>query len=580
MISVASNSSPGTPPSITIRLSESRVYTAIRINARNAFVGGWLSREAFGLTSAAGNLYAIGMRHQDSGADPTQNASLSAAVDWQYAEIPDGDQGAAAVATAFVAGVDALAGSPFTCVIGTPFTASETSAIEGTTAGVEYVDVEIFGATSGWIGPTMPARHETIRGARGCARTDFGTGNTGVAAAVGATASFHLTGRTGAHRAIGVVAWQCSGSGDMRMALGTGPAYSATPTAFSLLHEGVSGEESADGTMLAPFTDAPLVSSAASLWMSWRAAGTRSIRSRAHASSPVGNGELTLNERIISSSVSTDPTVAIYSGGSYTFGSPIGGSPFAFYPGLAYLYEAPDGNGDYYSTSNVEGVIGFHGDVQTGGTNGAPAVLVQIGEHFRLGVPWLATYDATRDFLLANSDGVDDGYGTVYDWTAASSTGIDPTGSIPLLEEHGALGVTTGAGWKTHVGDGVDLDPDVTTMWSPGWWWGRAGGGALTTLTSHYDVPGASSAYLTGWSDGNTGWSDMVDSGELWGLGLRGVRCQYLTSTTGDMPVGTLTTPAPALFDPDATDATDTAATRNHYRFRTHFRRYGCSIRP
>lgn len=547
----------GTRPTITYRVTESRIYTINRWHMRRALVGGWLARECFGFTSN-GTQYGVDFAHGGSSADCTQNASLASATRIAVT-LGSGDQTATQAATSIAAAIEAA--TTCTVTLGTPYT----------TDGVECVDITITGATDLWTPPLMNFAHEAERGMWGVQRTDYGTGNTGTSAAVGATASYHFTAPSFAHRCVGAYAITTGGAADLRMGVATGPAYSTTPAAFSDGVEANAGQASSDGTRVAIF-GAVTKTSAQDVWVTWRGTATATIRTRSHGSSPVGNGDAVVGERILSNATPTDPATAIYTAGAYTHSAP---STFTAYPAVGYLYERTDGNGDYYSTSNVRTYDGYHRALSTDGTTGIPTVLDDIHESFRRRVPWPCRVGENVYFDLANNTSGEDGYFEIYDWTAASSlSSVAPTGSIPKLLDHGRCNASTGGGRKTITTTGVVADTDDVV--APSWHWGRVDRALpLTTVTTRYDAPGAAAAYLTGWGawtvrEGSE-WCDMTDSGEPQGLGLRGVDCQYLAQSTGDMPVGQLD----SGDDPYDVNASDLLPD-NHFRHAISYERIGC----
>jgi hypothetical protein len=324
---------------------------------------------------------------------------------------------------------------------------------------VECVTLQISGASGLFLPPVMPYAHEALRGMWGAQRTDFGAANLGSSVGVNATASYRFTTPAVTHRAIGAYSLTGGGAADLRMGLADGPAYSTTPGAFSNGIEANAGQASSDGTRVAPFSAPAIKTSAQNVWVTWRGTATATIRSRAHGGSPVGNGDAVVGERIISNATPTNPATAIYTAGAYTHVAP---SNFAFYPAIGYLYEVPDGAGNYYSTSAIRTYNGRHAPYSTTGSTTSPADspgIDELNESFRFRAPWACRVGESLYFDLADNASGEDGYLEFYDWTAASSmSAVNPTGAIPRLLEAGRCNASTGSGRKATTTAGVAVD--------------------------------------------------------------------------------------------------------------------------
>ena len=420
-------------PSVIVTLPASPVYDASRINLRNGLIGGRMSRQWWPFVQN-GVTYGVDYTHQGSEANcVTGNASLTGATRINVV-LSSGARTAAEVATAtatalLVAGIDnvTLDGDQITIGNATPV-AFET--------------------------PTMEFRHESTRGMWGAQRTDFGAADLGSTAAVGATPAYHLVGPNFAHRIIGVYMLNTSGAADLRLGIATGPTYDPAPAAFSGGVEGISAIGT-DGVRLLILPEPIYENALPDKWIVWRAAGggNPTVAFRSHATNVqaiaalgVGRGDLPLNGPLLSSTVSSDPAVPIFTAGAYTHGSPVGGSPFNVYSAVGYIYEAEDANGDYYGAGNIDVGIGFH-DVWNAGVDSAAGsreyatapTLIGISETFRFFVPWASTPESISYVLAANISG-EDGHGAIYDWTGLATNTAPVVGDAELLLDAGLLG--------------------------------------------------------------------------------------------------------------------------------------------
>lgn len=531
---------------VTLQFVGSIVYPQDTFHLRSALIGGSLSR-AWASVVVGGTRYVGSFRHEGSGANAvTWNSSLAGA-EHAYVDLDDGEVTAEEAAAAW---------------------ASEINTLAGINCTVNGSQVFVPNGSDILIGAAMEP-DETLRGMRGFQRSNFG-GAPSTATTYGpvnGTGSVHLTAPASTGRIIGVYAFDTTGSGAMRMGIADGPAYSTTPAAFSNGQEGLT-TLSAGGLRLLILSEPQAMSANANKWISFRASGgTEAMGIRNHVgSTPTGQGDLVTNERLLVSQTTSNPATPIYTAGAYTHANPAAGSPFQVYTAVGFLYEIPTA-GEYVGDGGLARWIGFHGpnNMGTPVTLGAAEGLDELSDTMRMPIPWDCSILAYRQSLANNAADEDVGL-AFYDWTGIDISVYPAPAQAPLLLASGPMGASPGAGMKRFdlpeplVLSGVSMVGVAATC-------GNVDGVTpIDTIAVFADEEGAAGAWLTGWVDQATQWSDQADRGG------NGVNTQYL-AIPGNQPFGDPTPDWPDPFQPHATDFT----AGNQPRTSILVRRYGMS---
>lgn len=490
-----------------ITLCGSQVYTTEMMNVSRALGPAQLSRAYFWFTRD-GILYVVDYTHQGQGADPRSwNPSLVGATRIQVS-LASGTRSATEVAMATAAALTA-------------------ALIPVVRDGAR---LRIFGATGLTVAPSMTV-DESRRGMWGAQRVDFGGPPSTAPSfpAVNGTVGVHVTSQATAGRILGVYYISSSGArtGNMRLGVANGPAYSTTPGAMS---GGVDGVATRNGNLYVVWFSEPVDCAASvSKWLFYKTntASSTNVAVRPHGSTPVGNGDLTVGQQIVIDATVTDPAISIFSGGTYT---PTTSSNAAVYAAIGYIYELPTG-GLYVGSGGFETRVGFHGAFNAGtpSTTG-PTVLDGLADTPRQPLPWSGCrIRGARQACAAISATEDFGY-IFYDFSATNPAVYPLNAAAPLLGFVGAINAPIGAGYKEFA---CDFDATGVTqigMLSNGG--NRDGSIPATTITISFTAPGAAGAWLDGWVDDGRTWDDMVPE-----RGGYGNNAQYLT-LPGAMPFG------------------------------------------
>lgn len=546
--------SDGVAPSVSITFPAAVPFALTRPNSRRAFLGSNYSRAAFGLQQGALQ-GVVDFDHEGQGANAVTWLARFAGYTRGQCSLTAGTRTGAQVATQAVTALEALGFSGVTRVDATVTVANSHSLV---------------------IGAAMDPS-ESLRGMWGAQRWDFGPADLSSAANMGATIAMHIVAPASAGRILGVYSLNTTGAAAIRLGIADGPAWAENPSAFSAGVEGLSAIGT-DGLRVLMFAEPIAMTASQSKWILARGAGggNPTVGYRLHSASPTGQGDLTTNERLLSSLVSADPDVEIFTAGAYTHNPddpPAGGEDgFQVYSQHGFIYEIAVA-GEYPADGGLETRWGYHGTYDGGTpTQAAPGDLDGLSETFRHTMPWAAT---PVDFRIALFDNAadEDGGGALYDWTGESTSlapivGVPPLSTFPpLIHEIGPFGCSAGGGYKTVT---LVAAPafDALDILALSMWWGNDDGvTAADTISTNYDPPGAAGAYLSGWVDNGREWCDMVDSGP----GARGIDAQYLTDFLGDMPFGDPSAAAPDPFDAAVTDTTPD----NHFRHAIRVRRAG-----
>lgn len=495
------------------------VFPLDLFHLRRGLVGSTASRQWF-MFRWGGTNYACDTTHQGSGADCTAwntsasgrtriNVSLSSGA-------KTGAEWATAIAAALVsAGV--------------------------TTAVSDGATVSIPGASAlSWPGNY----DETLRGMQGRRRHRFPTGSPAYTA-VNATVATHVPFPSAAGRVLCTYILDSTDTrvGDMRLGLANGPAYSLANKAMT---DGVDAIATAGSNDLYAIVHATPVAGTAAQdkWVVYKTntAADWQVGIRNHGSTPVGNGDLVVGERIIIDTTSVNPAVAF--GASYTVTNSTNATVYA---AVGYVYEQPNASGDYYGDASISTWVGFRLAYDVGTpTTIAAATLATINDTPRFPVPWTnVTLQYSRSAAGDNAADEDFGIG-LYDMSDVTISSFPLDQPAPLLATIRPMGASAGAGYKTYEwSPTIDLT-GVTRI-------GRflcAGNDDGVTPPDTISVLADAITSTTGWLEQRE-WCDSTD------VGGYGTNMQYVgASGTTDMPVGD---PSPAVSpDPYDTDVTDT----------------------
>lgn len=525
-----------------ITLSGSQVYTLEMMNVSRALGPAQLSRAYFWFTRG-GVLYVVDYTHEGQGADPrVWNPSLAGATRISVT-LASGTRSASEVAIATTAAL----------------VAASVPAIRNNTA------VRIPGASGLTVAPSITT-DESQRGMLGCQRSDFGGAPSTPPsfAAVNATVGVHVTTQATAGRILGVYFISSSGArtGNMRLGVADGPAYSLSPGAMS---GGVDGVATRNGNLYVVWFPEPTACAAtANKWLFYKtnAAAGINVAVRPHGSTPTGNGDLTVGEQIVVDATVTDPAVSIFTAGAYT---PVASANVATYAAIGYIYELPTG-GLYAGSGGFDTFVGYHGAWNTGtpSTTG-PTTLDGLGDTPRQPLPWSGCrITAGRQACAAISATEDFGY-IFYDLSATDPAIYPLNAPAPMLGYIGPINAPTGAGYKQFT-----CDIDATGVTQVGMFsnaGNRDGSIPATTVTIAFTAPGPAVAWLDGWVDNGRQWDDMVPE-----RGGYGVNAQLLT-LPGGMPFGNpsflpndASTRPPLFLTAPPAGGTPDATAQNHPR--------------
>jgi hypothetical protein len=495
------------------------VFPLDLFHLRRGLVGSTASRQWF-IFRWGGTNYACDTTHQGSGADCTAwntsasgrtriNVSLSAGA-------KTGAEWATAIAAALVsAGV--------------------------TTAVADGAVVRIPGGSAlSWPGNY----DESLRGLQGRRRHRFPTG-TPAYTAVNARVAVHVPAPAAASRIICTYILDTTDTrvGNIRLALADGPAYSVADKAMT---NSVSAIATAGTNDLYAIVHAnPIAATAAQdKWVVYKTntAADYQVGIRNHGSTPVGNGDLVVGERIIIDVTSTNP--AVDDGASYTVTASTSATVYA---AVGYVYEQPNASGDYYGDASISTWVGFRlaYDVGTPTTINA-ATLATINDTPRFPVPWTnCRLQYSRSAAGNNAADEDFGIG-LYDMSDVTISSFPLDQPAPLIESIRPMGASAGAGYKTYEWPTpVDLT-GITRI-----------GRFLCAGNDDGVTPPATISVLADAITSTTGWLEQREWDDSTDVGGYGTNMQYVgASGTTDMPVGD---PSPSVSpDPYDTDATDT----------------------
>lgn len=508
------------------------VFVLRRLRPGGSLAGAWVA------WTEDEELRCVSFRQRGVGADPRDWDDRLAGAVWAEADLGDEAASATEVATAFAAAAETLGG------------AWTVDGAEATRAGASA--------------PLVPSGIDTNTAARGMwgMQRDMGflDGST-TNGNMGATGAVHLP-SPGNGRIWGVYV-RADGGNDMRLGLGSGPAYAADPGAITVLGQGVAPAVDNNELGIVYFDEPIEITDADSLWILLRAVNAQLLRFR---DVNTYRGDLVDGEQLIWSALTGDPSVAF--GATVDVGG--GGGPFPLYAHVGIIWEAEDDDGRYPGSGAWDTWAGYLGPATTNADATDPSDMVDETVTFRLALPAFTDYQAThiRQAIGARTAGDDLGIG-LYSWDAADVPNFPSLSAAPLLRSVGAFGVSAADSFNTlALSPALDLEGvDVLAIAVN---CGVAGGGQAATLQFLYDEDATGELSTDHWGDDGRAWSDWVDENSF------GVDTEYQTRTSNGsvMPAGD---PAATWPDPFAIDTAGTtdAAPLNAPRMAVRLQRAG-----
>lgn len=531
-------------PDLELYLPGSDVFPFDEFHVRRGLVGGTLSRCWFAVT-VDGTTYDYSFQHAGSRADPTVHVASHSGRAHRFIDLGASANTPAQVVTACIA---ALALDGITAVDG--------GAVDSRRSLV------ISGATSIGLPPAVtPSLVE--RGAWGAQRDDWGSGAVTLNGNGGTTGtgSIHvgnpntqagMAGRTG--RVLGVYLWAHGGHAP-RLAAFTGPAYSLAPTALTPLGQAVAsaiGGVGVTGFGGVLFADAAAFGSADNLWAAYRENIAGGPRYRLHAQTPVGRGDVALNQQLIwDTTASSAPTTAF--GATYT---PTPDATFGIYISIGVIFELQDASGNYPADGSIDTWIGDQNTNPAHGTQfGAdPTFLTGETTHHRFVWPEWTAYSVTqfrRAYQVVDAD--ETSRIAIYGPWATLAFPASPAPA--LISDLGVMGVLTPNAYTTlTLGTPLAMESYGGNYVSVGANYVRSGGALATmTLPVFLDATTADNSWLNAWEDDRTTWHDDI-------IGASGARAlssgtaEYRTRNNVGMPN---TDPATGYPSPMAVEGDD-----------------------
>ena len=257
--------------------------------------------------------------------------------------------------------------------------------------------VTIDAASNLTIPPTVDTTDTSLRGMWGSQRDDWGDGGAGQAlnqnGGTGGTGSVHL-GQVGtAGRVLGVYLWTRTDTVAMvgRLAASTGPVYSTSPGAMTLLSQGTASIQGFGGIV----HEAVAFGATDRLWAQYASdTATAGIRYRAHGATPVGRGQMGAGEALIWDTTRSASSATAF-GASYT---PTVDATFGIYVAIGIVFEIPNASGNYPANGSMRVRIGDQNDDPNHGTQFPvdPSIIDGETTHHRMRWPnWTETILST-----------------------------------------------------------------------------------------------------------------------------------------------------------------------------------------
>lgn len=526
------------PPPATVRLAlpGSDLIPRTIFYARRGQVGGTLSRAWFAVT-VGGVVRVRSFQHNGSRADPTGTAGVPAlsGLSHRYVNLGASANTAAQVASAVIASL----------------------ALDGITAVTDGTDAQgrtvlLITADSLTVPPPVDTTDTSLRGMWGAQRDDWGTSPTqNQPGGTTGTGSIHLgnpssqpglSGRNG--RILAVYMWAHTGH-QPRLAVSSGPAYSASPGAMTLLAQAVATDPITDFGM-ATF-DAVAFAAANNLWAHYRENAAGGPRYRVHGATPVGRGDQGLNQVLVWDTTSPTSSGTAF-GATYT---PTVDATFNIYIMIGVIYELQDASGNYHADGSIDTWIG---DQNLDPTHGAPfaagpALIDNETTHHRTIFPNWTNYGATEYRRAVAALGADEDsraviYGPWADLDFPATTppalirDIGPVGLI--ANDYASVAISPRAELGT---ESLGADPYV----SFGTNYVRDGGAAnnVYTLPVFLDAFAGDGSWLNCWEDDGRTWHDHIAGAAGAAITPTSGVIEYRTTSTPGMPIAAPEDPFP-----------------------------------
>jgi hypothetical protein len=532
-----------TPTSVAFTVPGSDLFPANMFHGRRALMGGTLARAWVAWTHTDG-LRVLDIAHGGSSADPRAFVPALAAATRTAVTLPSSTRTAAQVAAAIVSalvadGIDAVA-------VGATVTIS----------GVSVRDLV--------IPPAVDMTDEALRGMHGMQRDDWGDGaaehTTNSDGGTDAVVWMNLGTLGAAGRISGAYAW-CNTSGApavMRLVVGTGPAYSLTPGAITVIGEAEATSDAVTGFASITFP-AIAVGASTQIWIGHATnTATAGLRYRPQSATPLGAGDVPASQDILVDTT-RDPASTNVFGASVT---PTVDAHYAVNSALGVIFELPNGSGRYPADGSLTALIGDHNPDVDHGTqfDAGPGILAGETTHQRNAtLPWSDVIATEISRVLGDTASGEDCRAALYEWADTDHPSTTPAA---LIADLGRLGVTAGTGNRRFTLT-IASPPDVSGPGLVGDWWSlgfnytTSSGAPIATLTLPVFLDDVS---------GDSGWLDAwVDDRETWHDNIRGASEYALTAGTQEYRTrvaagnnGMNTTDADdPWIDPMATDASD-----------------------
>lgn len=523
--------------SVSFTVPGSDVFPLDLFHLRHGLIGGTLARCWVSWTQSSGGLRVIDFTHNGSSADPRTFVGSLSAANRTVVSLGSTIRTATQVAQAIV---DALVA-------------------DGLSASRIDATVTVLNASNLVIPSSVDTTDASLRGMWGNQRFNWGTGADGQTlnqnGGTDGTGSVHIAPLGTAGRILGVYLFtrtDLSGM-DVLLACSTGPVHSTSPGAMTPLGQGAL--VAAQGLAITTFA-AVAVTGTADLWAHYRGNNGGGITFRAHGATPVGRGQLGLNEELIWDTTSSASSGTQF-GATYT---PTVDNTFNIYVAIGVIFEIPDADGNYFANGAMRVRIGDHNNDDEHGTQfpAGPALLDGETTHHRFQWPnWtaiqLSEVHRTVDALGADEDS----RVAIYQW---SDLNFPSTTPAELVADLGPMGMTTQNAANTFVvSPAVSVGTEVVgsnAILSLGFNYTRQGGSTITsyTLPVFLTTPG-DSYWGNAWTDDRETWHDDIPgaSDRGYAAGVSEYRTRVSVGNTG-MPTDD---PDTAWPDPFVTDASD-----------------------
>jgi hypothetical protein len=536
--------------SVAFALPASDAYPLDLFHARRALVGGRLARAWVAFT-VGGTLRVFSFSQGGSRADPT--VFVPALEDATHTYVPLGASSVTAdeARTALIA---AAAG------VGVTITANGTDAQGRAICVVE--------GGSGLVIPPAVAHNNALRGMWGAQRDDWGEG-TGVAVlnadgGTSGTGSMHV-GNPGAAlsragRILGVYLWGHTGHAP-RLAASSGPAYSTSPGAMTILGQGVAAALNGFGGAL---FDAAAIADSDELWAHYRENAAGGPRYRLHGQTPVGRGNLGTGQVLVWDTTASASAASAF-GASY---SPTADATFGIYVMIGVIFELEDENGNYPADGSLDTWIGDQNTDPDHGTqfDAGPALIDNETTHHRFLLPDWQSIRVTQvrrgvAAIAADEDSRACFYGPWLDLDFPATTPPDLIADVGLMGLAGNSDAIT----TLTLPSPVDLAPAAGQYGSLGFNYVTSDGSSVDTYTLpvFLDAASGDASWLNCWVDDRETWHDDI-RGASDRAPTSGVS-EYRTLVAG-MPIDAWADTYPATFDTDASDDSPAAIALDAFR--------------